>query len=106
MRVLIVKVPHEKSDRFTWMVAYSLPFTVVGACNYGSEGDIVSLQLTYPKTHREAKAQEIFADHVRKIAADMGKNVDTTYHKPEDIVACGHRNMSLSWITDHTQKGE
>jgi len=105
MRILVVKVPHDNSDRFTWILAYSLPFTPVGACNYGSEDDVVYLHLTYPKTHREAQAQGIFANHVRKIAADMHKNVSESYHKPDDIVSCGHRDMSLSWLTDHTKGG-
>lgn len=106
MRILVVKVSHEKSDRFTWMVAYSLPFTPVAACNYGARGDFVSLHLTVPKTAREEKAQEIFGNHVRKIAAGMKRNVWETYHTPEDIVNCGTPGMTLSWLTDHKQKGE
>lgn len=106
MRVLVVKVPHEDSDRFTWMIGYSLPFTPVGACNYGSEGDVVSLHLTVnPKTPRELKAQEIFEHHVMKVAKGMNKRVSTTYHSPENIVATGHRGMTLSWVTDHTKGG-
>lgn len=104
MRVLVIKVPHNNSDRFTWMIGYSLPFTPVGACNYGSEGDVVYLHLTYPKTHREAQAQGIFANHVRKVADGMHKNVQETYHSPEDIVAAGHRGMELKWLTDHVRK--
>jgi len=106
MRVLIVKVPHEKNDRYTWMVAYSLPFTVVGACNYGAAGDCVTMQLTVPKTPREEKAQEIFVNHVQKIANDMHKNVQQVYVAPEAVVACGYAGMSLSWLTDHVKKGE
>jgi hypothetical protein len=106
MRILVVKVPHEEGDRYTWMVAYSLPFTPVGACNYGCEGDVVNLHLTVnPKTPREVKAQDIFADHVKKVAESMNKRVSTTYHSPENIVATGHRGMSLSWVTDHVTKG-
>lgn len=106
MRVVIVKVPHEGNDRCTWMLAYSLPFTPVGACNYGSAGDVVSLQLTVPKTRREGMAQQIFVNHVQKIANDMHKNVQQVYVAPEAVVACGHAGMTLSWLTDHTSKGE
>jgi hypothetical protein len=105
MRILVIKVSHEKSDRFTWMVAYSLPFTPVGACNDGAAGDYVSLRLTVPKTAREEKAQDVFRAHVNKIGHDMHKNVYETYHSPEDIVACGAPGMSLSWVTDHVTKG-
>lgn len=89
------------------MVAYSLPFTPVGACNYGSEGDTVSLHLTVPKTARERQAQDIFRDHVNRIARSMKHPVSIyeTYHSPEDIVAAGYPGMSLSWVTDHVTKG-
>lgn len=106
MRILVVKVLHKEGDRYTWMVAYSLPFTPVAAANFGANGDYVSLHLTVPKTAREENAQEIFGNHVRKIAADMHKNVYETYHTPEDIVNCGTPGMTLSWLTDHKQKGE
>lgn len=106
MRVLVVKVPHEDSDRFTWMIGYSLPFTPVGACNYGSNGDVVTMQLVVPKTPREKQAQEIFMNHVKKIAHEMHKNVQQVYVGSEQVVACGHPEMSLSWLTDHRQKGE
>lgn len=105
MRILIVKVPHGDRPVDTWMVAYSLPFTVVGTCNYGSQGDLVTLELTLPHTAREQQAQEIFSNHVGKIAADMGKNVHVTVRKPEDIVARAYPQMSLSWLTDHRTKG-
>jgi hypothetical protein len=106
MRILVVKVPHDWNDRYTWMVAYSLPFTPVAAANFGAEGDFVSLHLTVPKTAREEKAQDVFRAHVNKIGHDMHKNVYETYHSPEDIVACGAPGMSLSWVTDHQTKGE
>ena len=106
MRVLIVKVPHEGNDRYTWMVAYMLPFTVVGACNYGSQGDVVTLHLVHACTMREEKAQEIFVNHVQKIANDMHKNVVIIYRRPEEIVACGAPGMTLSWITDHVNPKE
>jgi hypothetical protein len=106
MRVLIVKVPHEGNDRYTWILAYSLPFTPVGACNYGSAGDCVTMQLTIPKTPREEKAQEIFVNHVKKIAEEMHKNVQQVYTSRENVIRCACPSMSLSWLTDHQTKGE
>lgn len=105
MRVLIVTVPHEGHDRYTWKICYSLPFAPIGACNYGSNGDIVTMQLVVPKTPRERQAQEIFMDHVKKIADGMHKNVQQVLVSSEQVVACGHPGMSLSWLTDHKKRG-
>lgn len=104
MRILIVKVPHEGKARYTWMVAYSLPFTPIGACNFGAEGDFVSLHLTVPKTPREEKAQEIFRHYVEQVANDMKKAVHVTLHSTEAVVAVAAPGMSLSWMTDHRKK--
>lgn len=103
MRILIVKVPHENSDRYTWLLAYVLPFLPVGACNYGSAGDVVTMQLTVVRNPREAKAQEIFVNHVKKVADGMHKNVQQVYVSQEAVVACGHAGLQLSWLTDHVQ---
>lgn len=106
MRILIVTVPHEGHDRYTWHLGYVLPFAPVGACNYGSNGDVVTMQLVVPKTPRERQAQEIFANHVKKIAHGMHKNVQEVYVSSEQVVACGHPHMELSWLTDHQTKEE
>jgi hypothetical protein len=105
MRILIVSVPHKEGDRYLWKVAYVLPFAPVGACNYGSNGDVVTLQLVVAKNPREAQAQEIFVNHVHKVAEGMHKNVQQVYVSQEQVVACGTPGLSLSWLTDHTKGG-
>jgi hypothetical protein len=106
MRILVVKVPHDNDPKQTWMIAYVLPFAPVAATNFGANGDFISLQLTVPKTPREKQAQEIFKNYVNKVAKDMKKPVYETYHSAEDIVATGHRGMSMVWVTDHTKERE
>jgi hypothetical protein len=106
MRILVLKMPHDNDPKQTWMVAYVLPFAPIAATNFGAGGDFISLGLTVPKTAREKQAQDIFRAHVATIAKDMKKPVYETYHSAEDIVATGHRGMSMVWVTDHTKERE
>ena len=104
MRILVGKFLHENDPKFTWFVAWVLPFTPVGACNYGSAGDVVSMLLTVVKTPREATAQNIFVAHVKQVAEEMHKNVHSVTVSSEDVVSAGVPGLSLSWLTDHTKR--